>query len=328
MVAPINEAAEVLEKVADRDLTVRMDGSYQGDFAKIKTALNMAVDNLEAGMSQVASSTHQLTSASSQIAKGSQLLAQGAGEQAASLEEISASLEESAAAGDENAQNAQQARELSNQAQTTAEKGVDSMRQLSDAINRIKASADDTAKIVKTIDEIAFQTNLLALNAAVEAARAGDAGKGFAVVAEEVRNLAMRSAEAAKNTANLIEGSVKNAEAGVSINQEVLTNLEEIHLQTNKVTEVMSDISVSSEQQREAITQISRAVEQVNQVTTQTASQSQESAAAAQELSAQSEEMQTMVASFRLSDFSTSKSNQRRPSRRHASDVGDDEQAA
>jgi methyl-accepting chemotaxis protein len=176
-----------------------------------------------------------------------------------------------------------------------------SMRQLSEAIEKIKLSSDNTAKIVKTIDEIAFQTNLLALNAAVEAARAGDAGKGFAVVAEEVRNLAMRSAEAAKNTANLIEGSVKDAEAGVTINQEVLANLQEINENVNKVSEVMNGITSGTEQQREAINQVNHAVEQVNQITQQVAASSEESAASAEELMAQCDEMLSMVKTFRLS---------------------------
>jgi methyl-accepting chemotaxis protein len=174
------------------------------------------------------------------------------------------------------------------------------MQSLSAAVDRIKQSADATAKIVKTIDEIAFQTNLLALNAAVEAARAGDAGKGFAVVAEEVRNLAMRSAEAAKNTAELIEGSVKNAVEGVTINQEVLANLEEINKQVNQVSEVMAEIAAASDQQSQGVEQINSAIGQMNQVTQQTAANSEESAAAAEELSGQSEEMVSLVGSYQL----------------------------
>jgi methyl-accepting chemotaxis protein len=178
---------------------------------------------------------------------------------------------------------------------------MESMKRLSESIRQIKTSSDATAKIVKTIDEIAFQTNLLALNAAVEAARAGDAGKGFAVVAEEVRNLAIRSAEAAKNTANRIEESVKNAAGGVAINQEVLKNLDEINAQIRKVSEVMAEIAGASEQQSQGIEQVNTAVEQLNMVVQQVAANAEQSASAAQELWKQADVMQSMIGQFHLS---------------------------
>ena len=304
---PVSEAADILGRVAARDLTARMTGEYAGDHAKLKDSLNSALDNLDSALSEVAGATNQVAAAATQISSGSQSLAEGSSEQASSLEEVSASLQELASMTRQNATNAQEARGLAESTRTSTTQGVEHMHRLSSAIEKIKQSSDATAKIVKTIDEIAFQTNLLALNAAVEAARAGDAGKGFAVVAEEVRNLAMRSAEAAKNTAQLIEDAVKNAEGGVALNAEVLGKLTEISEKIVKVGTVMTEIAAASDQQRQGVDQITTAVEQMNGVTQQAAANSEESAATAAELNSQADQMRGMVEQFTLSEAGSRK---------------------
>ncbi len=299
---PIHEASVVLERIADRDLTAQMRGEYQGDFAKIKVSVNLAAENLRHGFEHVADSADQVASAALQISLGSQSLAHGASEQASSLEEVSSNLHEISSMTRQNAVSSAEARSLSTDAQKTATSGLKNMQRLNEAVERIKTSSDSTAKIVKTIEEIAFQTNLLALNAAVEAARAGDAGKGFAVVAEEVRNLAMRSAEAARSSATMIDEAVTNTSEGVALNAQVSKNLEEINSQIQKVGAVVSEIAGATEQQSQGIEQINKAVEQINLVTQEIAANSEESASSAEELSSQSQEMIGLIATYQLAD--------------------------
>ena len=300
VIGPVNEAASVLEKVAARNLTVRMEGHYQGDLAKIKHALNTAVENLDKALGQVASSTQQVASATGQISSGSQSLAAGANEQASSLEEVSASLEEMSSTTRQNAENANRARVVSQDADQQAKEGSVAMERMSESIEKIKASSDQTAKIVKTIDEIAMQTNLLALNAAVEAARAGEAGRGFAVVAEEVRNLAQRSAQAAKNTADMIADSVKNADEGVKISHDVARSFERITTSVRAVNELIAEIATASKEQSLGIVQVNDAVSQMDKVTQQNAANAEESASAAEELSSQTAELKAMVDQFSI----------------------------
>ncbi|NLL15339.1 MAG: HAMP domain-containing protein [Fibrobacter sp.] len=302
VIEPINETRDVLQKVAERDLTARVNGDYKGDMEKLKNVCNTSIENLNDALMQVSQGTEQVASASQQISAGSQSLAQGANQQASSLEEISSSLEEMASMTKQNAENAERAKTLASEANHNATQGKMAMERMSESINKIKESSDHTAKIVKTIDEIAMQTNLLALNAAVEAARAGEAGRGFAVVAEEVRNLAQRSAEAAKNTANMIEDSVKNADEGVRIVDEVAKSFEEITEGSAKVDNIIGEIADASKEQAQDIDQINSAVAQMDKITQQNAANSEESASAAEELSSQAEELQNMVSQFILTN--------------------------
>ena len=247
VVVPINEAAMALDMLAERDLTTRMTGDYRGDFNSIKASFNKAASNLDEAMGQVADTAAHVASASGQIGSESQSLANGASAQASSLDAISRSLENMARMTKANASSATQAKAIADEASENARRGGLSMDRMGSAIQKINASSDETAKIIKTIDEIAMQTNMLALNAAVEAARAGDAGKGFAVVAEEVRNLAQRSAQAAKNTEQKINESVGNAREGAVIAAEVSESFTAISEGVRRVNDLVTEIAARIE---------------------------------------------------------------------------------
>jgi len=302
VVDPISNAAKVLEAAAAKDLTLRVSGNYKGRFSELMENINTTVESLDVALKQVAGTVEAVSLASSEINDGSRTLAEGANEQASALEQVSSSLEQMSSMTTQNSDNADQAKALSTAARELAQKGKVEMERMIEAIGRIKTSSSQTAKIVKTIDEIAFQTNLLALNAAVEAARAGDAGKGFAVVAEEVRSLAQRSAEAARNTAGMIEEAVKNAEGGVIITEKVAVILNEIVEGSNRVNDLVAEIAASAQEQAQGIEQINKGVAQMDSVTQSNAANSEQSAASSEELKNRAELLMTMISEFSLTD--------------------------
>lgn len=244
---------------------------------------------------QIRFSSQEVASASSRLNESSHTLADGSSRQAASLEETSASLEELASMTKTNADNAHKGNELSKETRTSAEQGVADVRSMSSAMETIKESSHDIAKIIKTIDEIAFQTNILALNAAVEAARAGEAGMGFAVVAEEVRNLAHRSAQAAKETEGQISSAITNIESGATITAKMAESLNQIADKARDLDRISSETASAASQQTDGISQISTAVSEMDKVTQENAASAEESASAASELSAQAESLKEAV---------------------------------
>lgn len=238
---------------------------------------------------------NQISMASQEVSKSSQSLAEGASQQAASLEETSASVEQITAMTRQNAANAGQADTLMSQTRAVVEGANKSMQNLVQAMDRINQASAETAKIIKTIDEIAFQTNLLALNAAVEAARAGEAGAGFAVVAEEVRNLALRAAEAAQNTTALIEGNIENIHQGVDLVNTTGEEFAKVSDSSNKVAELVAEIASASKEQADGLDQVNKATVEMDSVTQRVAASAEETAAASEELSAQAQTINGMV---------------------------------
>jgi methyl-accepting chemotaxis protein len=254
----------------------------------VTQALRRVIDGLSNGAAEVSAAAQQISSAS-------QALASGASQQAASIEETSSSMEEMSSMTQQNAGNATQADRLMKEANQVITKAGQAMGALTSSMQEITRASEETGKIIKTIDEIAFQTNLLALNAAVEAARAGEAGAGFAVVADEVRNLAMRAAESAKNTAQLIEGTVKRVREGSTLVNSSSESFDEMVQKTSRIAELVAEIAAASGEQAQGISQINSAMAEMDKTTQQNAASAEESASASEEMNGQAEQLLTFV---------------------------------
>ena len=300
--APMRRAVEVLNTVADGDLTLRMDADSADEIGRMAVALNRAVDGMRAALQEVSTSANQAASASVQLSAASEQMSFGVQEQASSLEETAASLEEITGTVTQNADNARQASQLAVGSRDVAEKGRQAVTEAIRSMKEINQSSKKIADIITTIDEIAFQTNLLALNAAVEAARAGEQGRGFAVVASEVRNLAQRSATAAKEIKGLIQDSVAKVEAGSELVNRSGETLTEIVGSVKRVTDIIAEIAAASQEQAMGINQVNVAVMQLDQVTQSNAAQTEELSSTAQALAGQAGELQAMIGRFKLGD--------------------------
>ena len=288
-----------------------LDVALRSDQDDLSRALQTLVEKINQVLLQVRTAVDEVSSGTSQIADASQSLSQGATETAASLEEISASATQIGQQAKANAETATQANQLAASAKTAAETGSQRMQGLNSSMTAITESSAQIAKIIKTIDDIAFQTNILALNAAVEAARAGRHGKGFAVVAEEVRSLAARSAKAARETADLIEGSKNRVDEGNRMAKETAAALAEIVGGIVKVGDLVGEMAAASNEQAQGIAQISQGLGQIDQVTQQNTATAEETAAAAEELSGQADELRSLIGQFKLKGGTSSQ--ERRP---------------
>lgn len=306
VVNPITEARDVLERLANYDLQARMVGEYRGDHNRMKRSINATADVLHDALARVSESAHQLCLASTQIASASQDLAEGANVQAMSIQTTSSTLQKIAAQTDKNAESTRRADGIASSTQTAVNRGAEAMTEMSVAMRKIQKASDDTAQILRDVNEIAFQTNLLALNAAVEAARAGDAGRGFAVVAQEVRNLAQRSKEAAKRTEELITESVSLAEQGYDTSERVQEHLTEIKGSVIEVSQIVAEISEASTSQANSIREINVEVNAMDSSVQATAAATEESSSAAEELATQAKDLAKLVEQFQLEEDSNS----------------------
>ena len=296
----ISDISGILSEIAEGDLDLAVTADYRGDFVAIKDSLNNIIVTLNQVMGNFREAADQVSSGSRQVSDGSQTLSQGSTEQASSIEQLTSSISSIASQTKQNAMDANQASELATDSRDHAIKGNDQMQEMLHSMTEINESSANISRIIRVIDDIAFQTNILALNAAVEAARAGQHGKGFAVVAEEVRNLAARSASAARETTELIEGSINKVHEGTRIANNTASALAEIVSAIEKAANLIKNIAEASNEQATGIAQISRGIEQVSQVVQNNSATAEESAAASEELSGQAELLKGMIARFKL----------------------------
>ncbi|NLT15004.1 MAG: methyl-accepting chemotaxis protein [Clostridiales bacterium] len=296
------EQAKVINQVEQGDLTIDVEVRSENDL--LGKSLSGLVNNLSDLTSGIMAAADQVASGAQLVSNSSMALSQGATEQASSVQELTASLEQISAQTSLNAQNAEKASRMATEAKTEAEQGNAQMNALLKAMDAINASSNNINKVIKVIDDIAFQTNILALNAAVEAARAGQHGKGFAVVAEEVRTLAGKSANAVKDTTEMIDGSIRNVESGIKIANETAEALKRIVTEVTNATELVGSIAVASKEQALGIEQLNQGIIQVSLVVQNNAATSEESAAASEELSSQADQLKEVVSVFKVKNSS------------------------
>ncbi len=298
----ITKITDALVNISEGNLTDRVHGSFNGDFIKIKSTFNTILLSLIDTFSNIRNAADQVNNGANQVSNGAQALSQGATEQASAIQELSATISDVSQQINNNAKSAKQAESIVDNTMANIISCNDDMNKMLGAMEEINVSSNEISKIIKVIDDIAFQTNILALNAAVEAARAGSAGKGFAVVADEVRSLAAKSAEAAKQTTALIEGSVETVDRGSKIAKQTAKSLAEIVNMSKDIDDIVKNISKASENQAESIHQINTGIDQISAVVQTNTATAEQSAAASEELSGQSLLLTNMIAKFRLGD--------------------------